>query len=183
MVPQLPLPAERERGLDATEDLASPGVLRWRLTAPGDRAIWILKAGTGDTPEPRSTRRGRPAPTSLATGSANAVRRSVHRSIGPPTRTSSQRGAGRTIIAGYPWFTDWGRDTFIALRGLCLATGRLRDARDILVEWAGAVSEGMLPNRFPDAGDTPEFNAVDASLWYVVAVDELLGASRNDRGC
>src|SRR5206468_9672746 len=85
-----------------------------------------------------------------------------------------RRGAGRTIVAGYPWFTDWGRDTFIALRGLCLATGRLADARDILVEWAGAVSEGMLPNRFPDHGEAPEFNSVDASLWYVVAVHELL---------
>ena len=78
------------------------------------------------------------------------------------------------MVAGYPWFTDWGRDTFIALRGLCLATGRLREARDILLEWAGAVSEGMLPNRFPDHGEEPEFNAVDASLWYVVAVHEFL---------
>src|SRR4029079_6339391 len=90
---------------------------------------------------------------------------------------------------GYPWFTDWGRDTFIALRGLCLATGRFADARDILVEWSGAVSEGMLPNRFPDHGELPEFNAVDASLWFVVAASELLGAvgarstlvSRDDR--
>src|SRR6185295_15400676 len=84
---------------------------------------------------------------------------------------------GRTIIAGYPWFADWGRDTFIALRGLCLATARLGEARDILVGWAGAVSEGMLPNRFPDRPEeAPEFNAVDASLWYVVAVHELLKA-------
>ena len=62
-----------------------------------------------------------------------------------------RRGDGRTIVAGYPWFTDWGRDTFIALRGLCLATGRLDEAGAILAEWAGAVSEGMLPNLFPDA--------------------------------
>ena len=87
-----------------------------------------------------------------------------------------RRGAGRTIVAGYPWFTDWGRDTFIAIRGLCLATGRLADARDILVEWAGAVSNGMLPNRFPDRGEAPEFNSVDASLWFVVAAHECLAA-------
>src|SRR5204863_6356719 len=87
-----------------------------------------------------------------------------------------QRGGGRTIVAGYPWFTDWGRDTFIAMRGLCLATGRPGEARDILVEWAGALSEGMLPNRFPDRGESPELNAVDASLWYVIAVHELLNA-------
>src|SRR6185503_729586 len=71
----------------------------------------------------------------------------------------------------------WGRDTFIALRGLCLATGRLDDARRILVEWAGAVSEGMLPNRFAEAGDAPEVNSVDASLWYVIAVYDYLRAA------
>src|SRR6185312_6628218 len=68
------------------------------------------------------------------------------------------------------------RDTFIALRGLGLATGRLGDARSILLEWAGLVSEGMLPNRFVDQGDAPEFNSVDASLWYVVAVHDYLRA-------
>jgi predicted glycogen debranching enzyme len=87
-----------------------------------------------------------------------------------------QRGKGKTIVAGYPWFGDWGRDTFISLRGLCLATGRLDEARAILVEWAGAVSHGMLPNRFPDQGDVPEYNSVDASLWYVIAVHEFLEA-------
>ncbi|HEX4640165.1 MAG TPA: amylo-alpha-1,6-glucosidase, partial [Chthoniobacterales bacterium] len=85
-----------------------------------------------------------------------------------------RRGEGKTIIAGYPWFGDWGRDTFIAIRGLCIATGRLEEARDILVQWTGVVSEGMLPNRFPDQGDLPEFNSVDASLWYVIAVGDYL---------
>ena len=61
-----------------------------------------------------------------------------------------KRGKGKTLIAGYPWFGDWGRDTFIAMRGLCIATGRLEEARDILLQWAGTVSQGMLPNRFPD---------------------------------
>src|SRR5207244_3648621 len=78
-----------------------------------------------------------------------------------------------------PWFTDWGRDTFIALRGLCLATGRLDDARDILLAGASAVSKGMLPNRFPDHGEQPEYNAVDASLWYITAVHEYLDASKS----
>ena len=87
-----------------------------------------------------------------------------------------RRGRGKTIVAGYPWFTDWGRDTFIALRGLCLATGRLEEARAILLEWAGTVSRGMLPNRFVERGEAPEFNSVDASLWYVVAVHETLEA-------
>jgi predicted glycogen debranching enzyme len=89
-----------------------------------------------------------------------------------------RRGSGRTIIAGYPWFTDWGRDTFISMRGLCLATGRVEHARDILLQWSGAVSQGMLPNRFTDSGEAPEFNAVDASLWYIVAVHDFLRAAK-----
>src|SRR5206468_9988838 len=71
-----------------------------------------------------------------------------------------ERGKGKTLIAGHPWSGDWGRDTFIALRGLCIATGHLEQARDILLQWAGTVSEGMLPNRFPDQGEQPEFNSV-----------------------
>ena len=165
---------EQERGLDAIEDLASPGLLTWRLSAPGDRAIWILKAGTADAP----LRRTRDEVVAMYGAFVARERERRAAFTAPIDRAADaylvQRGAGRTIIAGYPWVTDWGRDTFIAIRGLCLATGRLRDARDILVAWAGAVSEGMLPNRFPDAGDTPEFNAVDASLWYVVAAGELL---------
>ena len=90
-----------------------------------------------------------------------------------------KRGTGKTIVAGYPWFTDWGRDTFIALRGLCLATEKFDEARDILLQWAGVVSEGMLPNRFPDQGDKPEYNSVDASLWYIIAVHEFLEAMKN----
>jgi len=93
-----------------------------------------------------------------------------------------RRGEGKTLIAGYPWFGDWGRDTFIALRGLCIATGRLEDARDILVEWAGTVSQGMLPNRFPDSGEQPEFNSVDASLWYIIAVGDYLLAAEKRSG-
>ena len=67
-----------------------------------------------------------------------------------------RRGEWKTIIAGYPWFADWGRDTFIALRGLCLARGRLDDARAVLVNWARHVSDGVLPNRFPDAGESTD---------------------------
>ena len=92
-----------------------------------------------------------------------------------------RRGDGKTIIAGYPWFTDWGRDTFIALRGLCLATGRLTDARSILLEWTGLVSEGMLPNRFADQGGAAEYNTIDASLWFVIAVHDYLSAMTRRR--
>ena len=158
---------ERARGLDHVEDLASPGIFRWDLSR--GEAHWTLAAGE------------REAAADLASVRAVEARRRrrfpsrLHRAA---DAYLVRRGSGKTIVAGYPWFTDWGRDTFIALRGLCVATGRIEDARAILLEWAGAVSEGMLPNRFPDHGEAPEFNAVDAALWYVVAVHEFLQAAK-----
>jgi predicted glycogen debranching enzyme len=165
--------AERERGLDDTEDLASPGTFSWWLSPRGQRrAVFMLRS----RPTCALTTGGDVAAAFDAARSAELARRA--RFATPLDRAADaylvQRGSGRTLVAGYPWFTDWGRDTFIALRGLCLTTGRFDDARDILLEWAGAVSQGMLPNRFPDRGEQPEFNSVDASLWYVVAVGELL---------
>ena len=86
-------------------------------------------------------------------------------------------GGRSTIIAGYPWFCDWGRDTMIALPGLCLATGQTALARDILSSFAAFVDQGMLPNRFPDVGATPEYNTVDATLWYLVAIYRYIEAT------
>ena len=77
---------------------------------------------------------------------------------------------GKTIIAGYPWFTDWGRDTMISLPGLTISTGRYDIAKIILRTFAKYVDRGMLPNVFPDAGETPEYNTVDATLWYFEAI-------------
>jgi predicted glycogen debranching enzyme len=164
---------EAARGLDATEDLASPGIMHFDLDEA--EAILILSAST-------------PSAVSLPRGSAEAVlrrmratehrRRDVHTSRLHRSADDYvvRRGAGRTIIAGYPWFSDWGRDTFIAMRGLCLETGRLSEARQILLQWASVVSEGMLPNFFPEDSQNPEYNSVDASLWYIVAVHDFLAA-------
>jgi len=88
-----------------------------------------------------------------------------------------RRGEGWTVIAGYPWFADWGRDAMIALPGLCLASGRFEEAKGILRAFAAAVDRGMLPNRFPDSGEEPEYNTVDASLWFFVAAWRYLEAS------
>lgn len=77
----------------------------------------------------------------------------------------------KTIIAGYPWFGDWGRDTFIALPGLCLSTGRYGDARRIIRMFAKHVDQGMIPNRFPPYGEPPQYNTCDATLWYIHAMD------------
>ncbi len=81
-----------------------------------------------------------------------------------------QRGPGKTVIAGYPWFGDWGRDTMIALPGLALATGRPEIAASLLRTFARFVDRGMLPNRFPDSGEVPEYNTVDATLWFFEAI-------------
>ena len=91
-----------------------------------------------------------------------------------------RRGSGQTVIAGYHWFGDWGRDTMIALPGLALATRRFDVAADVLRNFARFVSQGMLPNRFPDAGQMPEYNTVDATLWYFHAIDRYLAASGDD---
>jgi predicted glycogen debranching enzyme len=77
------------------------------------------------------------------------------------------------VIAGYPWFGDWGRDTMITLPGLTLVTGRYGVAKSILLAFAGYVDRGMLPNRFPDAGEAPEYNTVDATLWFFEAIRAL----------
>ncbi len=166
---------ERERGLDYLEDLAAPGVLEWDLGAA--EAVCILGAEIGGAdPIPA----GRPALQVLR--GLRAAEESRRRKISSPLERAAgayvvRRREGKTVIAGYPWFADWGRDTFIALRGVCIAAGRLDEVRDILLEWAGAVSLGMLPNRFPDRGEEPEYNSVDAALWYVVAVHDYLRAA------
>jgi predicted glycogen debranching enzyme len=170
--------AEKARGLDCEEDLAAPGVFSWHLgtaeaalvfstTAHADvalrqaEAVDVLKRSRQNERDRRSK-----FPSRLhRAADAYVVRRLPKKEM-----------AGTTVIAGYPWFTDWGRDTFIGLRGLCIATGQLDTAREILISWAATVSEGMVPNRFPDRGEEPEFNSVDASLWFVNAVREYLDA-------
>jgi predicted glycogen debranching enzyme len=169
--------AEHERGLDCAEDLASPGVFAFNLTR--EDAVLALQAA----PMPHLSTSHPDAHTLVGGAFAEeAARRfafpsSLHRTA---DAYIAKRGDGKTLIAGYPWFTDWGRDTFIAMRGLCMATRRYDVAREILVAWADTVSDGMLPNFFPDGTATPEYNTVDASLWYVIAAHELLEVARRE---
>jgi predicted glycogen debranching enzyme len=168
------LAEERNRGFEHRMDLFSPGELAWDLSA--GEAVWVLLAEGAEghmSPGRKSARTVAGELIEAEHDRRDALGSSLDRA---GDAYLVRRGSGKTIIAGYPWFTDWGRDTFIALRGLCLATGRLDDARAILLEWAGLVSEGMLPNRFVEGGDAPEFNAVDASLWYIITVQEYLRA-------
>jgi glycogen debranching enzyme len=152
---------ERERGLDDGEDLASPGLFTWKSVR---QATLTFRAG------PPGSR-----PLDAVEGAERARRSRPARDVAADAYLAV-RCDGRTVLAGFPWFTDWGRDTFVAIRGLLIARGRLREAAAVLLAWSGHISEGMLPNRFPDAGEQPEYNAVDASLWFAVAVHELLAA-------
>lgn len=171
---------EQRRGLDCEEDLATPGRLHFDLEA-GEAVLLLGAEGSAEAVLAPGTR----AEETLELLRASEGRR--RRRFPSPLHQSAsaylvRRGSGISVMAGYPWFSDWGRDTFIASRGLCLATGQLELAREILVEWAGHVSEGMLPNRFPDHGESPEYNAVDASLWFVVAVHEYLALAESKSG-
>jgi predicted glycogen debranching enzyme len=157
---------EMERGLDAHEDLFTPGTLT-RTLSPGARLAVIASI---DDP------RGRDGVALL-----DAERRRREGVNLAADQFIVRRGAdGTSIIAGYHWFTDWGRDTMIALPGLCLATGRFDDARRILRAYAACVSEGMLPNRFPDGGEPPEYNTADATLWFFVAAWRYFEATRDE---
>ena len=167
---------EAARGLDATEDLAAPGVLELSLEYDKRELWWLLQGEVSGALA---------VPIEGAATFVQLLRRGEleRRSQTPDVLERAaaayvvRRGEGKTIIAGYPWFGDWGRDTFIALRGLCLARGDFDTARSIMCEWAGAVSEGMLPNRFSDSADEPpEYNSVDAALWFVLTAQELIAS-------
>lgn len=159
---------EYDRGLDCVEDLASPGEFHLELNESPQILAFSADEPISDVQKlltDETARRSNLTPLKLA-ASQFIVRR-------------DQRD---TIIAGYPWFTDWGRDTFISLRGLCLASGELAIAKRILLAWSDTVSEGMLPNRFSDGDHPPEYNSVDASLWYVIATHEFLSLSSRQVG-
>lgn len=164
---------ERERGLDFHEDLFSPCALKFDLSRR-TRAAIIASTERLDINRVAGYRQ------------AETIRRQATLEVYPDAdelvRTlvtaADQyivaRGDQKTVIAGYHWFGDWGRDTMIALPGLTLVTSRPEAARSILLAFARFVDRGMLPNRFPDAGEEPEYNTVDATLWYFEAVRALL---------
>jgi predicted glycogen debranching enzyme len=107
-------------------------------------------------------------PTEVSTGSSHDL--TARLTLAADQFIVQREDGLHTVLAGYPWFSDWGRDTMIALPGLCLATKRFDIARSILLAFARSSSQGMIPNRFPDAGETPDTNTVDATLWFFHAV-------------
>jgi predicted glycogen debranching enzyme len=174
---------EAERGLDALEDLFRPGTFHARL-APNESVTWIASAES-DAPMP--------APAALTAEVNRRQSLVAHVPAAAPSwireltlaadqfivarAATDGKASGTSVIAGYPWFSDWGRDTMIALPGLAPATQRSAAAASILRTFAAYASEGMLPNRFPDQGAAPEYNTVDATLWYFHAVSAYFEAS------
>ncbi|MBV9956910.1 MAG: glycogen debranching enzyme N-terminal domain-containing protein, partial [Acidobacteria bacterium] len=165
--------AERERGFDYTEDLFNPLVLKFELA---DRASCVVIASTAEREAGRGAeyKARELARRERLKESANSVDELTRALTCAADQFIVARGEQKTVIAGYHWFSDWGRDTMISLPGLTLATGRAEVARSILLEFSKYVDRGMLPNRFPDAGAEPEYNTVDATLWFFEAVRALV---------
>lgn len=172
------------RGQEAQEDLFSPGRFVWE---PGKKKSCKLVASLGEPAEMKykSTvaavkvrqaeciRNIQPAPRAVRRLAAATDNYIVSR-----PRREGQPGA--SVLAGFPWFADWGRDTFIALPGLLLTTKRYELARHVFATYAEALRNGMVPNRFDDYGREPHYNSIDASLWFVIAAHRYLSAVRND---
>ncbi|MBS1253688.1 MAG: hypothetical protein MAG451_02741 [Anaerolineales bacterium] len=188
------LSLEEYRGLDAIDDHLHAGTFRATLQ-PGESLTIV--ASTEQAPDldgnAAYAERQRyeqqlltradltSAPAAVEHLALAADQFIVHRALpgdGDPATTPSTDG--RSIIAGYHWFGDWGRDTMISLPGLTLSTGRHDVARSILRTFARFVDQGMLPNRFPEAGETPEYNTVDATLWYFEAIRAYHAATEDD---
>jgi predicted glycogen debranching enzyme len=172
--------AERERGLDFAEDLFNPCVLRFDLLSR-------RQAGVIASTEPRDVAHAAEYRLAEMTRRQNAIRSSPLKDdfVASLAAAADQyivsRGDQKTVIAGYHWFSDWGRDTMIALPGLTLPTGKHDVARSIMRTFAQHVDQGMLPNRFPDAGETPEYNTVDATLWFFEAARAYLAYTGDRR--
>lgn len=170
---------EAERGLDCHEDLFRPCEFQVDLVVGGTATLVCTAEPAGQSPErPEVTlaaereRRARLLlPVVREPGWVRQLVLATDQFLVRRDRAGGGPGAtGATVIAGYPWFGDWGRDTMIALPGLCLSTGRAAFAAEVLRTFAGFASQGMLPNRFPDDASPPEYNTADASLWFFDAI-------------
>jgi predicted glycogen debranching enzyme len=165
--------AERERGLDFTEDLFNPCVLVFDLNSKPKASI-IASAELHGVDAAEEYRK-----REISRRKDNALHSPVDDDFVVSLAAAADqyivsRDEQKSVIAGYHWFSDWGRDTMIALPGLTLPTLRYDVARSILRTFAQHVDRGMLPNRFPDADETPEYNTVDATLWVFEAVRAYL---------
>ena len=161
---------EAERGLDCEGDLLHVADIEGELHEGGSFAV-VASIGHVDVDDAGALARRREADAALAKTAPEGAPDWIARLVTASDAFIVDRAETKTVIAGYPWFGDWGRDTMIALPGLDLGDGPHRlAAASLLQTFARYLDGGMLPNRFPDAGDIPEYNTVDATLWYVEAL-------------
>ena len=158
---------EKERGFDFREDLFQPFSLKFDLS---ESAIVIVSTESQKISDVEIFENDEIKRRKKLIKTAKVKDEFLQQLVVAADQFIVSRGAGKTIIAGYHWFSDWGRDTMIALNGLTLATNRPEIAKSILLEFSNYISEGMLPNRFPDEGAGAEYNTVDATLWYFEAI-------------
>ena len=167
---------EQERGLDSQEDLFNPFVLTWKLSEKLSATV-IASTEHTDIREAAVVRKTEVQRRQALVASAPVGDPLVRALTAAADQFLVRRGEEWTVIAGYPWFTDWGRDTMISLPGLTLFTGRSAIAKSILRNFARHTDRGMLPNRFVDSGEQAEFNTVDATLWFFEAARTYVAAT------
>ncbi len=174
------LPIETERGLDDVESLFCVGTISKRFEVEGhlDIVASVEPRDVEEIPEIEASEKNRREQITAKVQEQELLT-ILQRATDAYIALRSSTGT-RTIIAGYPWFTDWGRDALIALPGLTLVTGRFAIAREILLTFAHYLSDGMVPNFFPESGETPAYNTVDATLWFVLAVYRYLRYTRDE---
>ncbi|MCI0351895.1 MAG: amylo-alpha-1,6-glucosidase [Acidobacteriales bacterium] len=160
---------ERDRGLDYREDLYSPFALNFSFNGSNTVSL-IASTEPQDVTQAPELRQAELARRSAVVATAPVADDFVRALTAAADQFVVRRESGYTVIAGYPWFTDWGRDTMIALPGLTLFNGHSDVARSILLTFAKHVDQGMLPNHFPEMGERAEFNTVDATLWLFEAM-------------
>jgi predicted glycogen debranching enzyme len=167
---------ERERGLDFQEDLFNPFVLSWQLSS--ERAATVIASTEQKDVRQAGTIREAELQRRQKLAASSPVDDPFVRALTVAAdQFLARRGKDWTVIAGYPWFTDWGRDTMISLPGLTLFNGRSDIAKSILRNFARHTDMGMLPNRFLDSGEEAEFNTVDATLWFFEAARAYAAAT------
>jgi len=168
---------ERDRGFDFLEDLVAPGRWTVRGTGPGTVGLACSFAPPGPaTPSPPRERREISIPSGTPDSARDALSVLLRAADAFLVCRRVDGRDRRTVIAGYPWFADWGRDAMIALPGLAIDTGRLADAGAVLEAFASASADGLIPNRFGEETGRAEYNTVDASLWYLQAMAALAEA-------
>ncbi len=169
---------EAERGQEHLEDLFTPGAFVLETDRAEQITLWAGVEGDPrrdwDTELENRHKAMWPIPKGATPVQQRLIRAAQDFVV---RRRTPDKTEGTTILAGYPWFADWGRDTMISLPGLLLATGRFEQARQVLSVFGHYVSDGMIPNRFDDYTDEPSYNTVDASLWFIHACFEYLKAS------